>query len=139
MQIALINKRLLLCVQGAGLRAPKNSTINDKRSYNFGGKGRYFTFQYVKTRGWETLLIIHTPGTLLGPIPSSFLAHESDCYSRPLLLGVTSYPSGMWRTTFTDVIKKQFRNLISREIFQRFSTCGRSRFEDYELPLSDPL
>ena len=39
------------CVQGAGLMAPKDSTINKKSMYNFGGKRGQLTQRQVKTRG----------------------------------------------------------------------------------------
>lgn len=56
-----INKRLL-CVQGAGLPVPKDNTLNDKQTYNFGGEEGYFTY-----KGQGDLAVIHMPRTVMAP------------------------------------------------------------------------
>lgn len=128
-----INKRLLH-VQGAGLPFPKDCTLNNKPII------LEVREDISHTRSRETSPVIHMPGTVVRPLTAFCPAPgESDCCRQWLPTGVLSLPSGMWRTTFIHIMKKQFRNLISGAIFQPFSTCWRSCFEDYELPLSDPL
>ena len=95
-----------------GLTVPKDSPINNKSTYNFGSKRGQLTQTCQTTQTYQGV------GGTANPTYSWYSAMTavvSRCH-----YGTTSYPSNMWRTMFTNIVRKQLRNLISKEIFQHF-------------------